>query len=96
MDAELYYPRANHRTVGDCDLPAVYPQEHIVIAWLQSLPAEWGNYVSMLLFFSLGVLVWLIPLERITADIESPQKWQDIRWWATVLIALQLLIYMVF
>tara|TARA_B100000900_G_C20577492_1_gene715949 strand:- start:82 stop:234 length:153 start_codon:yes stop_codon:yes gene_type:complete len=50
----------------------------------------------MLLFFSLGVLVWLIPLERITADIESPQKWQDIRWWATVLIALQLLIYMVF
>ena len=67
-----------------------------MIAWLQSLPAEWGNYVSMLLFCSLGVMVWLIPLKTITADLEAPRKWHDIRWWATALIALQLVIYIIF
>ena len=34
-----------------------------MIQWLQSMPAEWGNYVSMLLFCGLGVLVWLIPCQ---------------------------------
>jgi putative Mn2+ efflux pump MntP len=67
-----------------------------MIEWLQSLPAEWGNYISMLLFCSLGAMVWLIPIKAITADLESPRKWQDIRWWATVLIALQLCIYIAF
>ena len=67
-----------------------------MIGWLQSLPAEWGNYVSILLFVGLGVMVWLIPIKAITAELQSPQKWQDIRWWATVLIALQLGIYIVF
>jgi hypothetical protein len=50
----------------------------------------------MLLFCSLGAMVWLIPIKAITADLESPRKWQDIRWWATVLIALQLCIYIAF
>ena len=60
-----------------------------MIQWLQSMPAEWGNYVSMLLFCGLGVLVWLIP-SKITAGLADPKRWQDIRLWAMVLIALQL------
>ena len=67
-----------------------------MIGWLQSLPAEWGNYVSILLFAGLGAMVWLIPIKAVTADLQSAKKWQDIRWWATVLIALQLGIYIVF
>ena len=27
-----------------------------MIEWLQGLPAEWGNYVSILLFCSLGAM----------------------------------------
>ena len=67
-----------------------------MIEWLQGLPAEWGNYVSILLFVGLGVMVWLIPIKAITADLQSLKKWQDIRWWATALITLQLGIYIVF
>ena len=67
-----------------------------MIQWLQSMPAEWGNYVSMLLFCSLAVLVWLIPINKITKGLATPKKWQDIRLWATVLIALQLGIYTLF
>ena len=36
----------------------------LMIQWLQSMPAEWGNYASMLLF--VAVLVWLIPVNKIT------------------------------
>ena len=64
-----------------------------MIQWLQSMPAEWGNYVSMLLFCGLALLVWLIPVNKITKGLVAPRKWQDIRLWATVLIALQLGIY---
>ena len=67
-----------------------------MIQWLQSMPAEWGNYVSMLLFCGLGVLVWLIPFSKITAGLVDPKRWQDIRLWAMVLIALQLGIYTLF
>ena len=67
-----------------------------MIQWLQSMPAEWGNYVSMLLFCGLAVLVWLIPANNITKGLVAPKKWQDIRLWATVLIALQLGIYTLF
>ena len=45
-----------------------------MIEWLQGLPAEWGNYVSILLFVGLGVMVWLIPIKAITADLQSPKS----------------------
>ncbi|MEC7560184.1 MAG: hypothetical protein VYD03_02870 [Pseudomonadota bacterium] len=67
-----------------------------MIQWLQSMPAEWGNYASMLLFCGLAVLVWLIPINKISKGLSAPKKWQDIRLWATVLIALQLGIYTLF
>ena len=67
-----------------------------MIQWLQSMPAEWGNYASMLLFCGLAVLVWLIPVNKITKGLAAPKKWQDIRLWATGLIALQLGIYTLF
>jgi hypothetical protein len=67
-----------------------------MIQWLQSMPAEWGNYVSMLLFCGLGVLVWCIPFSNIVAGLAEPKKWQDIRVWAMVLIILQLGIYTIF
>ena len=45
-----------------------------MIQWLQSMPAEWGNYVSMLLFCGLAVLVWLIPVNKITKGLAAPKK----------------------
>lgn len=67
-----------------------------MIQWFQNMPAEWGNYVSMLLFLALALFVWQIPLSKITAGLAAPKKWQDIRLWAMALIALQLVIYAVF
>ncbi len=60
------------------------------------LPVAWANYLSMGGFVLLGVLVWLIPRRLIFQGASEASRWRDIRWWATVLIALQLGLYAIF
>lgn len=60
------------------------------------LPVEWANYLSIVGFLCLGVLVWLIPKERVYAGAPDMAKWRDFRIWATVLIFIQLGLYLLF
>ncbi len=63
---------------------------------MMELPVAWANYLSIGGFAFLGVLVWLIPRRVIFTDATDSAPWRDIRWWATGLIALQLLLYATF
>ena len=63
---------------------------------LTNLPLEWANYLSIIAFLCLFVLVWLIPQHAVYEDAPDQSRWRDIRLWATILIAVQLLLYAVF
>lgn len=63
---------------------------------LANLPLEWANYISIIGFLFLFALVWLIPKKAVYEDAPNQSRWRDIRLWATILIAFQLLIYAVF
>ncbi len=61
-----------------------------------NLPVEWANYLSIVGFVFLLVLVWRIPRRLIYSEASDSAKWRDIRWWASLLIAIQLTLYLTF
>ena len=60
------------------------------------LPTVWANYISIFGFFCLLWLVWRIPKSRVYADAPDQARWRDFRIWATVLIFIQIALYIVF
>ena len=60
------------------------------------LPVAWANYISIGGFLFLGVIVWAIPRSLIFTEASDQSSWRDIRIWATVLIGIQLVLYLVF
>ncbi|MEM7097468.1 MAG: hypothetical protein AAF541_04350 [Pseudomonadota bacterium] len=62
----------------------------------ESLPVAWANYISIIGFVFLLIVVWLIPRRVILADAKSNSRWRDIRIWATGLILMQITLYLIF
>ena len=60
------------------------------------LPVAWANYLSILGFLFLAVVVWVIPRKIIYQEAPDNSRWRDIRIWASVLITMQLILYAVF
>lgn len=60
------------------------------------LPVAWANYLSILGFLILGALIWRIPRHLVYAEAPDQARWRDIRIWATVLVAIQLMLYSIF
>lgn len=60
------------------------------------LPVAWANYISIAGFLFLAVVVWSIPKKLIYADAKDDARWRDIRIWASVLIVIQLTLYLTF
>ena len=60
------------------------------------LPVEWANYLSIIGFVCLAVVVWSIPKHRVYAGAPDQARWRDFRIWATVLIVIQLTLYSLF
>lgn len=63
---------------------------------MTELPVAWANYVSIVGFLFLGVVVWMIPRHLIYRGSPDQSRWRDIRVWATVLIVIQLVLYLTF
>ncbi len=61
-----------------------------------SMPVAWANYISIVGFVLLALLVWKIPRHIIYSQAPDDARWRDIRIWATVLIAMQLVLYLLF
>ena len=60
------------------------------------MPVWWANVITVVLFVVLAGGCFLIPLGRIVEGAPDQKAWRDIRWWAVVLIAIQLGIYAIF
>ena len=63
---------------------------------LETLPVAWANYLSIAGFLFLGLVVWRIPRRLIYQGAADNARWRDIRIWATVLIFVQLILYVTF
>jgi hypothetical protein len=64
--------------------------------WLTNLPVWWANVITLVLFVGIAAACFLVPRRMFMADAPDQSYWRDIRWWALILIAVQLGIYGVF
>ena len=60
------------------------------------LPVFWATYISVTLFVLQGCGVWSIPKSAVVPKEYAHARWRDLRWWATGLIFLQILLYAFF
>jgi hypothetical protein len=62
----------------------------------EQFPQWWAYAITVMLFLLLAAGSWLIPEKEILSDAPDRARWRDLRWWATALITIQLLIYYLF
>jgi hypothetical protein len=64
--------------------------------WLAGLPLWWGKVIALVFFLGIAVWAWRRPRDYIYKDSPNNRRWRDLRVWATLLMAIQILLYMAF
>ncbi|KPJ90445.1 MAG: hypothetical protein AMS18_10900 [Gemmatimonas sp. SG8_17] len=64
--------------------------------WLAGLPLWWGKVVAVVCFAGVAVWAWRRPRSYIYNDAPDEHRWRDLRVWASVLMAIQVLVYLAF
>lgn len=64
--------------------------------WLAPVPPPVARWVFLVLFIVIGLLVLLIPREKILEGVEEPRWYHDLRLWAWGVLALIFITYCVF
>ena len=64
--------------------------------WITTLPVDWANNITVVLFVLIALACFAIPRSSVIADAPSKARWRDLRWWAVILITIQLGIYVLF
>jgi hypothetical protein len=64
--------------------------------WLFSIPLFWGKIFAVIFFVGMAVWAWFRPRKYIYEDSPDDKRWRDLRIWATVLLSLQVVLYVVF
>ncbi|HDP80298.1 MAG TPA: hypothetical protein ENN21_05585 [Spirochaetes bacterium] len=64
--------------------------------YIASLPLWWAKVGAAVIFFSILVMVWLLPEKFIYRGSPDRKRWRDLRIWATVLVLAQLILYAIF
>ena len=59
-------------------------------------PAYWANNISIILFAGLFVLLWCVPKAWLYVGAPDQARWRDVRIWASVLILIQIGLYVIF
>lgn len=67
-----------------------------MMSWLATLPVWWANVITIVLFVCIAVGCFVVPSRVFMHDAPDQARWRDIRWWALILIAVQLGIYGLF
>ena len=67
-----------------------------MMQWLYSLPLWWAKVVTVVLFGGILVWVWFVPNSFIFRGAPDKKRWRDVRIWATVLMLIQIAIYLQF
>ena len=64
--------------------------------WLKWLSADAAKNVFLVLFVLIGILVWLLPKDYIYEGVENPRWWHNLKLWATGVLAMIFLTYLIF
>jgi hypothetical protein len=64
--------------------------------WLKSIPLFWGKIIAVVLFAGIVIWAWFRPKEYIYKEAPDKHWWRDLRIWTTVLLGLQIIIYLSF
>jgi hypothetical protein len=64
--------------------------------WFSEMPVTWANNITVVLFVLIAAACFALPRSSVIADAPSKARWRDLRWWAVILIVIQLGIYMLF
>ena len=64
--------------------------------WLANLSLVWGKVIAILAFVGIAVWAWKRPKSFIFQGAPDSNRWRDLRVWASILIAIQIVIYLSF
>ena len=67
-----------------------------MMEWLESLPLVIGKYIAALFFLGMIIWAWFRPKSYILKGAPDQRWWRDLRIWTTVLLGLQIIIYLSF
>ena len=65
-----------------------------IAAVLESLPVAWALPLSVLAFLVLLAIVWRLPRSIVLRGAPDDAPWRDLRLWATVLVCVQIGVYL--
>lgn len=63
---------------------------------MQGISLGWGKVIATVFFVGMIVWTWLRPRSYIYAGAPDQERWRDLRIWATVLVGIQIILYLVF
>jgi hypothetical protein len=64
--------------------------------WLADLSLAWGKIIAVITFVGIAVWAWKRPKSFIFQGAPDFNRWRDLRLWASILIAIQIVIYLSF
>jgi len=64
--------------------------------WLAAIPLWWAKIVTVILFAGITLWTWLRPREYVMAGAPTKKAWRDLRIWATILMLMQTVLYLLF
>jgi len=64
--------------------------------WMADLPLWWGKVVAVVCFFGMAIWAWRRPRSFIFEGAPDNHRWRDLRVWASVLMGIQIVIYLAF
>jgi hypothetical protein len=64
--------------------------------WLKWVGDDAAKAVFLVLFVLIGVLVWLLPNDYIYEGVEHPSWWHNLKLWATAVLAMIFITYLIF
>jgi len=64
--------------------------------WLAGVPLFWGKIIAVAGFAGMIVWAWVRPRHFIFEDAPDRRTWRDLRIWASLLMVIQIVIYLTF
>ncbi len=64
--------------------------------WLYGLPLLGGRLIILFMYLMILLVVWMIKSDYIYLGSPDRKWWRNLKWWATLAIGTQLLVYSYF
>ena len=64
--------------------------------WLTGLPLWWGKVVAVVFFVGITIWAWRRQRSFIFEGAPDNSRWRDLRIWASLLMGIQIVIYLAF